>query len=307
MIWILVAAALLLILALLYFIGQYFFKFTFRRLDKPYDWESGLDPDGPIRMIRDRAFFDSPDRQAVEITARDGVKLSAWLHDRGTKKTLIFCHGYQGGPEELTGIAAPLYAEGYNILLIYQRAHQKSGGDFFTMGVKECRDVADWINYVNQRYPGGVIGLYGWSMGGATVMGTVGESLPENVKCAVEDCGYVDLFEELAHATTLIMPKLPCKRFLTGVLDLYCRLFKGFSIRYSLAKPLSRCKIPMLFIHGSADELVPYENLDRCYSACAGQKLRSSYAGAAHISSFGREPERYHNEISGFYKSWMGE
>ena len=84
-----------LLLVLLYFAGKYFFDFTFSRQDKPYDWESGLKPDDPITMIRDRAFWDSPEREQVEITSRDGLKLRGLFYDRGGETTDHFCHGYQ--------------------------------------------------------------------------------------------------------------------------------------------------------------------------------------------------------------------
>ena len=289
--------------ALLYGAGKYFFDFTFKRCDDLYDWQSGLSADDPIKMIRDRAFFDSPKRESVEITSRDGLKLRGLFYDRGGDTTVLFCHGYRGGPEELTGIASPLGDAGYNALLIYQRGHKKSEGAFFTMGVKERYDVLGWIDFINRRKPGGKIALFGWSMGAATVMGALGEKLPANVRCAVVDCGYENLYDQLLASTSLYMPKLPCKRFFTDLLDVYCRVFRGFSIRLPLSRGLARCTVPVLFIHGSADGLVPYGNLDKCYAACASRKLRSSYAGAAHISSFGREPKRYLSELKDFIKA----
>ena len=291
------------LLVLLYFAGRYFFLFTFKRCDDPYDWQSGQSEDDPIKMIRDRDFFDSPDREEVEITSRDGLRLRGLFYDRGGETTVIFVHGYRGGPEELTGIASPLCAAGCNALLIYQRGHKKSEGAYFTMGVRERYDVLGWIDFVNKRKPGGKIALFGWSMGAATVMGALGEKLPENVKCAVVDCGYENLYDQLLASTKLYMPKLPCGGFFTGLLDVYCRLFRGFSIRLPLSEALAKCTVPVLFIHGSADGLVPYDNLDKCYTACASRKLRSSYAGAAHISSFGCDPERYLRELEGFIKS----
>ncbi len=295
--------AALVVLVLLSLAGRYFFRFTFSRWEQPYDWESGLKPDDPIKMIRDRQFWDSPEHEEVEITSRDGLKLRGLFYDRGGETIVIFCHGYHGGPEELTGIASPMCDAGFNALLIYQRGHNGSEGSFFTMGVKERCDLLDWIEYVDRRKPGGKIVLYGWSMGAATVMGALGEQLPESVRCAVEDCGYENLYDQLLASTNLYMPKLPFKAFFTDVLDLYCRVFYRFSIRQPLSRGLEKCTVPVLFIHGSADGLVPYENLDRCYTACASRKLRSSYAGAEHISSFGREPQRYLNELEGFIRA----
>lgn len=291
-----------LVSGLLLYAGHWFFRFTFSRCDKPPDWESGTGDD-PIVMIRDRDFFENTGREAAEITSRDGLKLRGLFYDRGGDVTVLFCHGYQGGPEELSGIAAPLCAGGMNALMIYQRGHKQSEGAYFTMGVRERYDVLGWIDWMNRRKPGGKIVLYGWSMGASTVMGALGELLPENVKGAVCDCGYADLFTQLQDACRTMLPKLPFVPFFTGVLDLYCRLFRGFSIRFSPEKALKKSAIPVLFIHGSADGLVPYDNLDRCYTACASKKLRSSYLGAEHISSFGREPERYLNELEGFIRA----
>ena len=76
-----------------------------------------------------------------------------------------------------------------------------------------------------------------------------------------------------------------------------------YGMRLPLSRALEKCTVPVLFIHGSADSLVPYDNLDKCYTACASKKLRSSYAGAPHISSFGREPRRYLGELEGFIRA----
>ncbi len=298
----LAAAVLALLLVLLYIGGRWFFRFTFGRWDGAYDWQSGTGDD-PIVMIRDRMFFDSPEKRPAEITSRDGLRLRGWFYDQGGDVTVLFCHGYHGGPEELTGIAAPLCAAGCNALLIYERGHTQSEGAYFTMGVRERLDIVDWIEWINREKPGGKIALYGWSMGASSVMGALGEPMPDNVRCAVVDCGYADLFDQLKDACRVMLPRLPFVGFFAGVLDVYCRLFKGFSIRFSLAGALAGCRVPVLFIHGSDDGLVPYDNLDRCYTACASKKLRSSYAGAAHISSFGREPERYLSEVESFIRA----
>jgi fermentation-respiration switch protein FrsA (DUF1100 family) len=56
----------------------------------------------------------------------------------------------------------------------------------------------------------------------------------------------------------------------------------------------------MLFIHGEKDPVVPYENLERCYDACAAEKRRSSYAQAVHVASGSSETERYFDELISF-------
>ena len=293
-----IAIVALLILALLLFAANYFFRYTFLRADKPDPWDNGF---GEFVLL-DRAFFERPDRELLEIAARDGLRLKAWFYDQGGETTAILCHGYHGGPEELSGIASHLYAEGMNILLIYQRAHGLSEGRSFTMGVREKLDLADWAKEIAARKPDGKIVLFGWSMGGNTVMGTVGETLPENVRCAVADCGYDDLRTQLLFSCQKNMPRLPAKRFFIRLLDLYCRLFKGFSLNDPRSASLGRCKIPMFFIHGTADAVVPYANLDRCYTACAAKKRRATYQNVAHIRSCGSDPKRYFGELDAFIR-----
>ena len=69
-----------LVLALLYAAGRWFFRFTFSRVDKPYDWEFGQG-DGPIVLIRDRAFF----AESGLLHLRVGSAYSVDVIDHGCK------------------------------------------------------------------------------------------------------------------------------------------------------------------------------------------------------------------------------
>lgn len=300
-IWIL--AAVLLVLLALFFAAAYFFRSTFTRAEKPKPWAK----EAVGVVLKDRGFFELRGRELLEIESRDGLKLKGWFYDQGGAVTVLLFHGYRGGPEELSGIASRLYKKGMNILLVYQRAHGLSEGKYFTMGTKEKLDAVDWARAIAARKPGGKLVLFGWSMGGNTVMGAVGEELPAGVVCAVEDCGYEDLRDQLLFSCRNSMPRLPAKRFFLAVLGFYCRLFRGFAIHDPRSLSLARCRIPMLFIHGARDKVVPYDNLDRCYAACASKKLRSSYARAEHVSACGTETERYFAELGAFIRTAVNE
>ncbi len=296
---VIVLLVLLLAAALLCSLSAYFFRYTFIRAEKPEPWC----PASEDMVLKDRGFFERDDRQLLEITGRDGLKLRAWFYDGGGDVTVILCHGYRGGPEELTGIASALCGRGMNVALIYQRAHGMSEGGYFTMGCREKLDVADWAAKLAEFRPQDKLVLFGWSMGGNSVMGAVGEALPASVVCAVEDCGYEDLYAQLMFSCAQAMPALPAKGFFLHLLGLYCRAFKGFSIHERRQEALARCRIPMLFIHGMRDVVVPYDNLERCFSECMSEKRRSSYAQGIHVGSCGSDPERYFAELFAFIDS----
>ena len=60
---------------------------------------------------------------------------------------------------------------------------------------KEVSHKKSWIDYLNKKKKTKII-LYGISMGGTVIMRTVGEDLPNNVICAIEDCGFISNYDQ---------------------------------------------------------------------------------------------------------------
>ena len=58
--------------------------------------------------------------------------------------------------------------------------------------------------------------------------------------------------------------------------------------------------VPMLFIHGDADELVPYSMLDRNYEAKSGVRSKLTFPGADHAGCYRADRERYREGITSF-------
>ena len=67
------------------------------------------------------------------------------------------------------------------------------------MGWPERLDVVAWIGRIAAADPKARASLvFGESMGAATAMNVCGESLPANVKCIIEDCGYTSVWDEFS-------------------------------------------------------------------------------------------------------------
>lgn len=113
-------------------------------------------------------------------------------------------------------------------------------------------------------------------------MMTAGESTPDNVKAFVEDCGYTSVWDIFSSELQLRfgLPEFPILYTASGI----ARLRAGYSFTEASAlAQVARCEKPMLFIHGTADDFIPYEMMDTLYNAKPGDnKAELTAEGAGH-------------------------
>lgn len=242
--------------------------------------------------------------ETVGITARDGVPLRArYYHTADGAPLEIQVHGYRGSAIRDFCGGAPLgMSHGHNILLVDQRAHGASGGSAITFGVKERFDVLDWIDYAIARFGSSVsIGLYGVSMGAATVLMAAGLDLPENVRGVVADCPYSSpeaIIRKVAREDMHLPPALAMP-----LIRMSARLFGGFSLRAASAtEAVRRAKVPILIIHGEDDRFVPCGMSREICAANPDLVQLETFPGAGHGLSYIVDPERYKRLVAGFEK-----
>ncbi|MBQ2986865.1 MAG: alpha/beta hydrolase [Tyzzerella sp.] len=70
----------------------------------------------------------------------------------------------------------------------------------------------------------------------------------------------------------------------------------------SATEALAKCKVPILLIHGEADELVPCEMSRVNYEACASEKELYTVAGAGHGLSYLTNVDAYMGKFRGFLR-----
>lgn len=217
---------------------------------------------------------------------------------------VLILHGYSSRPRSMARQGVVFHEMGYNVLLPYMRGHRKSEQNHCSMGYFDCYDVIDWITYVVSLDPDAQIVVMGCSMGGATTMLVTGEDLPDNVKCAIEDCGYTNCYTQFAEqiANVLHVPKFP---FLDAA-NLYARLFYGWDFKdCSPIEAVARSKTPTLFIHGTEDDFVPFRMLYEVYDACAAEKDILEVPDAGHDESCKTHPEIYWPKIKEFVAKYV--
>lgn len=207
----------------------------------------------------DRKWLFSRNIEEITITSFDGLKLKGFFIKNDSNKLAITVHGYHGRYYSLSKQAQFLYENGYNLLMINNRCHDTSEGKVISMGKNEAKDLYQWMDLMIKRNPEYQILLFGVSMGAHIVMMTL-NNLPQNVKCAVEDCGYSSLYSQMIYTSGKNHVKSP--KFASWCGNVYALVFHHFSFRNDTKNTLKDCKVPLLLMHGDKDNIVPFKNLD---------------------------------------------
>jgi uncharacterized protein len=157
---------------------------------------------------------------------------------------------------------ASIYAQsGYGVLMLDLRGHGESEGERTTLGYQEVRDVRGALSWLEEQgFEPGVVVLHGWSMGGATVL----RAAPGmGVAAVVEESGYADL-------PLLLRDRLPERSGLPSFFNpgifLMAKVFLDFdpwAVKPGeAAAKLAEKSVPLLIIHSTDDEVVPFENAE---------------------------------------------
>jgi hypothetical protein len=246
--------------------------------------------------------------ETLILRSRDALDLTGYYYPATvpSKYTVIIAHGYSGTAFSMSSYAGYYHDElGFNVLLPDARAHGNSGGAYIGMGWPDRLDYADWIQMmINRNGPDTVIVLHGLSMGGATVLMTSGEDLPPNVQAIIDDCGYTSAEAQFAH----LMNKM--YRINSPVLlKQTSKLTKeraGYSFEEASAlEQVKKSRIPTLFIHGEADDFVPFTMVQELYDACSAPKELYTVPGAGHAMACSTNPDEYIRQVRLFLAEYV--
>lgn len=242
-----------------------------------------------------------------------GVRLHA-LHINAAQpitKTAVIVHGYTDNAVRMLMIAY-LYSRQlkYNVLLPDLYGHGMSGGAAIQMGWKDRLDLLQWTETANEMYGGNTqMVVHGISMGAATTMmmsGEVAQGTTQQpfVKCFVEDCGYTSVWDEFSHElkSQFGLPAFP----LMYTSSWLCDAKYGWNFKEASAlNQVSKCKLPMFFIHGDADTYVPTWMVYLLYEAKPEPKELWIVPGAAHAVSYRDYPEQYTAHVKSFVDKYI--
>lgn len=193
--------------------------------------------------------------------------------DSSPLRTVVILHGRSGLKEDMLAVAERFVAADFRCILYDSRCHGRSGGSACTFGKNESADLRAVLNQVelmlaNRGETTGPLTAFGISMGAAVML----QSLPgePRIAAAVAVAPFADLSEIVErsarrgiHART--PPWLVASALQTA----------GLRGRYtpSRIRPIEAMEsitIPLLFVHGEKDAVIPAEHTRRLVKAAAG-------------------------------------
>lgn len=250
-----------------------------------------------------RVVFTPPNAEHAEpvrFASADGMALAGWLMlGEPDAPALILCHGYQRCMEETFSLGVDLRQRGFTVFLFDFRGCGLSDGRYTTIGDLETADLIGAVAWLRERLgPQTPIGVLGISMGGAVAIRAAATT--PAIGAVVTDSAFAHLGGAVEH------------RFR----DLRFPVLQGHQLTMRLAEWLSGGRVarvrpvdyvrriaprPLLFIHGTADNVVPFHHLDELISGAAEPKSAWVLAETTHAMARFDQPEEYVERVSRFF------
>lgn len=238
--------------------------------------------------------------ETVTITARDGEKLVGHLRVcPDPKRMVIAMHGWRSGWDQSFGMVADfLHKNGCSVLYAEQRGQGLSGGAHMGLGALERHDCQSWAVWAAEKFDLPIY-LAGVSMGATTVLLASELQLPTQVRGIIADCGFTSP-EDIGRVMVKNL-HLPYSLH-AGAADSLCRRKNHAGLRgCSAVSALRKNRIPVLFVHGTEDTVVPVSMTYENYKACAGPKELLIVPGADHGMSYFQDKHRYEAALKAFW------
>jgi len=229
--------------------------------------------------------------EEVEFASKDGTLLTGWfipavgVNPKDAKGTVVHFHGNAQNMSAHWQFVSWLPGRGYNVFVFDYRGYGVSDGSPSPQGVFE--DASSALNYVRSRKDVDPNRLFvlGQSLGGTNAIAAVGAGNRAGVKAmAIESTffSYSSIASDKFSGAGLLM-----------------------SDRYSAKNYVAKlAPIPLLLIHGTADEVIPFAHSRRLLDQASEPKTLITIEGGKHIEALTpRFGSRYQDAVLKFFEA----
>ena len=262
----------------------------------------------------------APTHEDVSFTATDGVPLKGWWfratptgfasstgildETKPATKAVVIVHGR--GRNRINSnfrpdkIAPILLADGWNVLLFDLRGHGESGGERYSLGQYEPRDIVAAVNLAASKtgVPKSHVAVIGESLGGGSAIMTVGAD--PGIGPVVTDSAYADGY-------TVVSEVGPKYSNLPGIftpgIAVAARLFFGLDVWSVRPVDVVRAhpERAWLFIQCTGDTTVwPHHGSDLKAASANPNTELWMVEGCEHVRAFTEHPAEWKQHVLTF-------
>lgn len=220
----------------------------------------------------------------VWITSRDGTRLHGWfLKAQGEAKgTVVFLHGNAQNLTSHVLYVDWLPAAGYHVLIADYRGYGMSLGKPSRRGVYEdARAMWDYARRRPDVDPQRLM-LFGQSLGGANALALAGREELPGLRAVIADSAFSS-YARIGREKILQVPVLGYLAWPFSPLI----VSPGWS-----PQPAAIAPVPLLLIHGDADDVVPARHSEILWREARPPKFLWTLEGGRHTEAFGRFREQ---------------
>ncbi|HVT45845.1 MAG TPA: alpha/beta hydrolase [Thermoanaerobaculia bacterium] len=215
----------------------------------------------------------------IFIETHDGERLHAWYcRSDEPVGSMLYCHGSRGNITTTADVIPHMLASGINVLLFDYRGYGKSSGFPTTRGlILDGLAAADLHEKIRPADLPSV--AYGYSLGGP---------IAADVARRVGFDGMIlqSTFTNLSDAARVMFPKIPL-HYIAGN-------------PYNTLRAIASLAIPLLIVHGEADDVCPPWMAESLFRNCSERKELLLVPGASHCDVYSIAPDLVSETIRGF-------
>ena len=223
--------------------------------------------------------------ESIHFKSGDGTPLHGWFipakskSPKAAKGTVVFSHGNAGSISYHLGFCAWLAEASYNVIIYDYRGFGKSGGSVDRRGM--INDVKAAFAYALKRTDIDTTRLvsYGHSLGGAQSVTALGESPVKGLRAIIIDGAFAS-YQAMARVfggqlgASLVTDELSPKDFVSKL-----------------------SPVPLLVVHGDADEVVPVSQGLQLYQNAAQPKTLFQVKSGRHGSALSNDGGAYRKKM----------
>lgn len=242
--------------------------------------------------------------QQVTIRSSDGIALNGWwlCPRQQNGRAVMVCHGVADSAYGALGYALLFLRHGYSVLVPESRGHGESRG-YVTYGVLEADDTIRWLGWMKNHGVNCAFG-FGESLGGAILLQSLARGA--DFRAVVAESPYTSLEAVAEERVARVVPGFVARILVKeGLVYVYLR-YRVNLFRAHPDSAIVQAHVPILLIHGLADNETSPEHSRRLAAANPGATRLWLVPGAKHTGAYAAIPKEFENNVLGWFDRLPG-